>query len=81
MEVKTLVQKLMNLYSKKVPLRELTIRILLGLLCHLKEESEGVHILVLPYLELECGWEKCNPNNLLLLITLEEYFGTVSNGG
>ena len=72
-----MVQKIIAIATKKVPLRELCASVLLKLLEKLKGESEKVCELVLPYMALDCGWNGSSPEAILLLITLQRYFKEV----
>ena len=75
-ELSLVVQKIIAIATKKVPLRELCASVLLKLLEKLKGESEKVCELVLPYMALDCGWNGSS-EAILLLITLQRYFKEV----
>ena len=73
--MKSVVQKLATISKKKIHLREfcaVSIKLLL------EGVNQEVIESLIPYLELECGWEKCTPEILLILLSLQSKYGEVS---
>ena len=72
-----MVKKLVAIATKKAPLRELCTSVLLRLVEGLKGQSGVVEEMVLPYMGLDCGWEKSSPEVILLLTALQCHFKQV----
>ena len=73
--MKSVVQKLAAISKKKIHLREFCAVSITQLLEGVDQEVIQSFI---PYLELECGWEKCTPEILLIIISLQSKYGGVS---
>lgn len=73
--MKSVVQKLSVISRKKINLREFCAVSVTQLLEGVDQE---VVQLVIPYLELECGWETCTPEILLIIISLQSKYVEVS---
>ena len=73
--MKSVVQKLATISKKKIHLREFCAVCIKQLLEGVNQEMMES---LIPYLELECGWEKCTPEKLLILLSLQSKYGEVS---
>lgn len=61
---------MMSVYSKKSFLQEFSAESVCRLINAINCDQIFNH--VLPHLELECGWEKCSPGKLYILLKLLE---------
>ena len=69
----------MKVYHKKSYLQEFCVVTIGQLLNGLEERLPHTCKYIIPLLGLECGWDKCTPETLYLLLNLQDKYSNVSN--